>query len=154
MVRSLLRDRSHLTAIGPIFRVAPNELSFASVSSWKAIYGHQPPGKQPHIKSEFYNMYGSGYKSLCVGSERNPTRHSAMKRNLTSAFSTRALLEQEDIVDRCVNEFVTTIGAAEGSHTTGLNMTKWYEMISFDILGEMAFGESFHAVESGKFISS
>ncbi|KAL5435507.1 Cytochrome P450 monooxygenase orf9 [Paraphaeosphaeria minitans] len=141
-------DREH-KRYGPVFRVAPNELSFSSVSSWKAIYGHQPPGKQPHIKSEFYNMYGSGYKSLCVGSERDPTRHVAMKRNLTSAFSTRALLEQEDIVDRCVNEFVTTIGAAEGAHTTGLNMTKWYEMISFDILGEMAFGESFHAVESG-----
>ncbi|KAJ4349462.1 uncharacterized protein N0V89_008077 [Didymosphaeria variabile] len=71
-----------------------------------------------------------------------------MKRNLTSAFSTRALLEQESIVDRCVNDFVTTIGSAEGSQMKGLNMTKWYEMISFDILGEMAFGESFHAVES------
>ncbi|KAJ4288037.1 hypothetical protein N0V90_012053 [Kalmusia sp. IMI 367209] len=72
-----------------------------------------------------------------------------MKRNLTSAFSTRALLEQESIVDRCVNEFVTEIGSSEASKTEGLNMTKWYEMISFDILGEMAFGESFHAVESG-----
>ncbi|KAL1607609.1 hypothetical protein SLS60_002543 [Paraconiothyrium brasiliense] len=146
-------DREH-KRYGPVFRVAPNELSFASVSSWKAIYGHQSPGKQPHIKSEFYNMYGSGYKSLCVGSERNPMRHSAMKRNLTSAFSTRALLEQEGIVDRCVDEFITTIGAADRSSTAGLNMTKWYEMVSFDILGEMAFGESFHAVESGKFIPS
>ncbi|KAL3417255.1 BCL4p [Phlyctema vagabunda] len=31
----------------------------------------------------------------------------------------------------------------------GLNMTKWFEMISFDILGEMAFGEGFHCVEDG-----
>ncbi|KAF2677436.1 cytochrome P450 [Lentithecium fluviatile CBS 122367] len=142
-------DKQH-QVYGPVFRVSPSELSFASVSSWKAIYGHQPPGKGAHVKSEFYEMYGSGYKRLCIGSERNPARHSAMKRNLTSAFSTRALLEQESIVDRCVNDFVTKIGALKSSRTKGLNMTKWYEMISFDILGEMAFGESFHAVESGE----
>ncbi|KAI9787993.1 MAG: hypothetical protein M1816_007297 [Peltula sp. TS41687] len=70
-----------------------------------------------------------------------------MKRNLTSAFSTRALTEQEDIINGCVDGFVEKLGSMEGAKTKGLNMTKWYEMISFDILGEMAFGESFHAVE-------
>ncbi|CAO1604329.1 orf9b protein [Xanthoria calcicola] len=33
---------------------------------------------------------------------------------------------------------------------TGLNMTVWFEMLAFDILGEMAFGESFHCVEAGQ----
>ncbi|KAL6862465.1 hypothetical protein ACO1O0_002698 [Amphichorda felina] len=30
-------------------------------------------------------------------------------------------------------------------------MSKWYEMISFDTLGEMAFGESFHSVKAENF---
>ena len=29
-------------------------------------------------------------------------------------------------------------------------MTVWYEMLAFDILGEMAFGESFHCIEDGR----
>ncbi|KAK2753895.1 hypothetical protein FQN54_007254 [Arachnomyces sp. PD_36] len=142
-------DKEH-QRYGPVFRVSPNELSFASVGSWKAIYGHPGVGGQHHVKSKFYEMYGSGYNSLCVGSERDPKRHSAMKKNLSAAFSTKALLEQESIVNSCVDAFVKKIGEQKESKEQGLNMTKWFEMISFDILGEMAFGESFHAVEQGE----
>ena len=61
-----------LMYLGPIFRVSPNELSFASANSWKSIYGHPGAGKPTLVKSEFYNMYGAGFDSLCVGSERDP----------------------------------------------------------------------------------
>jgi len=96
-------------------------------------------------------MYGSGYKSLCVGSERDPKKHGVMKRTLSAAFSTRALMEQESVVSACVDGFIDKIGHMKDSQGKGLNLTKWYEMISFDILGAMAFGESFHAVDNGKF---
>ena len=132
-----------------MFRVSPNELSFASVESWQAIYGHPTGERKTHVKSEFYEIFGSGYETLCIGSERDPKKHSAMRKNLSAAFSTRALLEQEPIINKCVNEFIDKIGKMQESTTKGLNMTKWYEMISFDILGEMAFGESFHAVTNG-----
>lgn len=102
-------------------------------------------------KSEFYDMYGSGFDSLCVGSERDPKRHAQMKKSLSAAFSTKALTQQESIVKRCVDGFVQRLGA-DGACEKGLNMTKWFEMIAFDILGEMAFGETFHCVENGKVI--
>jgi cytochrome P450 len=102
------------------------------------------------IKSEFYDMYGSGFDSLCVGSERQPKEHTRMRKSLAPAFSTKALMEQEQIVQRCVDGFVERLGE-EGTKGGGLNMTKWFEMLAFDILGEMAFGETFHCVESGRF---
>ncbi|KAI9739468.1 MAG: Cytochrome P450 monooxygenase orf9 [Claussenomyces sp. TS43310] len=95
-------------------------------------------------------MYGAGFNSLCIGSERDPKAHSRMKKSLSGAFSTKALSEQEDIVQKCVNEFVDRIGKDGAPGTKGLNMTKWYEMVAFDILGEMAFGESFRCIENGK----
>lgn len=131
---------------GPVFRVSPNELSFASVPSWKDIYGPWP-GKEPFPKSEFYDMYGAGFSTPCVGSERDPKEHSRKKRSLASSFTKKALSEQETIVQRCVNSFITKIGE-EGKEEKGLNMTDWCDMVSFDILGEMAFGESFGCVES------
>ena len=32
-----------------------------------------------------------------------------------------------------------------------MNMTKWYEMLAFDILGEMAFGNSFDCIANGQY---
>ncbi|KEQ98176.1 hypothetical protein AUEXF2481DRAFT_72492 [Aureobasidium subglaciale EXF-2481] len=135
---------------GSVFRVSPNELSFAGVDSWKAIYGHPTAGQPTMIKAEFYDIYGSGFKSLCIGSERRPEKHSRMRKSLSAAFSTKALIEQEQIINSCVDQFVSSLDQGDGASERGLNMTKWLEMIAFDILGEMAFGESFGCIESGK----
>ncbi|KAF5027086.1 hypothetical protein F66182_798 [Fusarium sp. NRRL 66182] len=135
--------------LGSVVRISPNELSFSSVQSWKDIYGHATPGKQTMIKSEFYDMYGSGFESSCIGSERDPKRQSHMKKSLSGAFSTKALTQQEEIVQKCVDGFTRRLGQ-DGTSKHGLNMTKWFEMIAFDILGEMAFGETFHCIEKGK----
>lgn len=69
---------------------------------------------------------------------------------LLSAFSQRSLLEQEDTVARIIDRFIEIIGKKGGKGSQGLNLTKWYEMVGFDILGEMAFGESFHSLEDGE----
>ncbi|KAI0835729.1 cytochrome P450 [Hypoxylon sp. FL0890] len=135
---------------GPIVRVAPNELSFASVESWKAIYGHPGPGKKIAPKGPFYEVFAAGFSSKCVGSERDPKKHSAMRKMLNPAFSQRVLLEQEDIITSVVDKFVRIIGEKGGPGSRGINVTKWFEMNSFDILGELAFGESFHSLDSGK----
>ncbi|KAF2249404.1 cytochrome P450 [Trematosphaeria pertusa] len=135
---------------GPIVRISPNELSFASVESWRVIYGHASPGKEVMRKSPFYDIYGSGFRHSCIGSERDPKKHGNMRRMLSAAFSQRALLEQEAIVASTIDRFVEVLGEQMKSGTEALNMTKWYEMVSFDILGEMAFGESFHSIETGQ----
>lgn len=94
-------------------------------------------------------MYGSGFAVRCIGSERNPMRHSAMKRTLAPAFSPRMLAQQENSVHRCVDIFVNKIGLRGGGNC-GIDMTDWFEMVAFDVLGSLAFGESFHSVEAEK----
>lgn len=135
---------------GPVFRVSPNELSFASAASWKGIYGFPPPGSQHLIKSEFYDVFGSSYKTGCIGSERNPTIHARKKKNLVAAFSAKALAAQEPIVQECLDRFVDKLGPlSEKSEGRGINVVQWFEMAAFDILGEMAFGEGFGCIEKG-----
>ncbi|KAF2763807.1 putative cytochrome P450 [Teratosphaeria nubilosa] len=132
---------------GSVVRVSPNELSFASVDSWKAIYGNPVSGRQQCVKSEFYDVFAAGYNSKCIGSERDPRRHAKMKKHLTAAFSTKALTEQEETIQKCVNGMIAKLRAL-GQQEDGLNMVHWYEMIAFDILGEMAFGQTFHCIEN------
>ncbi|TGJ85024.1 hypothetical protein E0Z10_g3719 [Xylaria hypoxylon] len=115
-------DEAH-KKYGPVFRVSPNELSFASVNSWKDIYGHAIGQQKTLVKSEFYDMYGSGFKSLCIGSERDPQRHRKMKQSLSAAFATKALRDQELEVAEHVDLFVQKLG--EKGRSGGLNMTKW-----------------------------
>lgn len=134
-----------------MFRVSPNELSFASVDSWQAIYGFPPSGQNHLIKSEFYDIFGAGFQVPCIGSERSPSEHSRKKRTLAAVFSTKALTAQEHIVQRCWDDFVAKIGQVSQRSPQGINVAKWFEMAAFDVLGEMAFGESFGCVENGMY---
>ncbi|KAI4198068.1 MAG: hypothetical protein LQ350_005509 [Teloschistes chrysophthalmus] len=70
-----------------------------------------------------------------------------MKKLLSHAFSTKALMEQEDIIQSSIDAFIDKIGP-ESRTPRGLNVGQWYQMVAFDILGDMAFGESFHCVEN------
>lgn len=135
---------------GSVFRVAPNELSFASLDSWKSIYGSPRPG-QPHlIKSEFYDIFGAGFGEACIGSERDPQRHAHKKRTLLAAFSSNAIHAQERIVQQVWDTFVSKIGPASRGSPDGINIVRWIEMATFDALGEMAFGESFGCLDNGE----
>ena len=132
-----------------MFRVSPSELSFASVESWRAIYGNPIAGKQIMTKGKIYQLFAAGFRSWCIISEVDSQRHGKMKKMLSAAFSAKALAEQELIVVKVIDDFVARIGEDGGPGTGGVNMTKWYGLCAFDILGEMAFGESFHCIETG-----
>ncbi|KAI4137673.1 MAG: hypothetical protein L6R39_007164, partial [Caloplaca ligustica] len=137
--------------VGSVIRVSPNELSFSSYESCKAIYGSSPD-RPIFPKSDFYDIFGAGFKCGCIGSERDPVKHTQMKRFLAPAFSNKALSEQEDIVQACIDAFILRLKIAGGTEKRGhgLDMTVWFDMLAFDVLGEMAFGESFHCIEEGK----
>ncbi|KAJ8128638.1 hypothetical protein O1611_g4996 [Lasiodiplodia mahajangana] len=135
---------------GNVVRVSPNELSFCTVQSYKDIYGFPPPGGEQCIKSEFYDIFGNGFKTGCIGTERDPKVLGRKKKNLLAAFSAKALSAQEGIMHRCIDGFVAKIGTESQKSPNGVNMIEWFDMSSFDLFGEMAFGETFGSVASGK----
>ncbi|KAK9426646.1 putative Cytochrome P450 [Seiridium unicorne] len=135
---------------GHAVRVSPNELSFSSLQSYKDIYGFPPPGGQHCTKSELYDIIGSSFKTACIASERDPQVHARKKKHLAAAFSAKALAQQEEILRRCIDDFVGKIGPISQRSPNGINMVEWFEMSAFDLLGEMAFGESFGCIADEK----
>ncbi|KAI3322259.1 cytochrome P450 [Xylariaceae sp. AK1471] len=132
---------------GPIVRVAPNEISFNSPQSWNDIYGFRA-GHQTFIKSDFYD--GGPFASRGVHSivsERNVDVHGQMRRHLAHAFSDHSLSEQEAIVAETVDKFIRLAGR-RGARPEGFDMGKGLEMMTFDIIGDLAFGETFGGVDS------
>ncbi len=137
-------------AAGPIVRVAPNEVSFNTAESWKDIYASRKTQKT-FIKSGFYDggsFAGRGVHSIV--SERQPQVHAEMRHYLSSAFSDRALNEQEDLISQSIDKFVELLP----KQPDDWDLTKGYEMLTFDIIGDLAFGESFGAIESRKSLRS
>ena len=72
-----------------------------------------------------------------------------MRKYLSPAFSDRALREQEHLVACIIDRFIEQVGI-RGAGPDGLNMTSWFNLLTFDVITELAFGESFNGVESGE----
>ncbi|KAL2822604.1 benzoate 4-monooxygenase cytochrome P450 [Aspergillus granulosus] len=129
---------------GPVVRTAPNELSFNTAQSWRDIYGFRQ-GHKTFIKSDFYDGGSFADRVHSIVSERDPVEHGVMRRYLAHAFSDHSLTEQEPLIARTIDRFMeqTGIKGAEG-----FDIGKGFEMMTFDIIGDLAFGETFRGVET------
>ena len=133
---------------GPVVRTAPNELSFNTDGSWKDIYGFRQ-GHLPFIKSPFYDGGSFADQAHSIVSERDPVTHGKMRKYLSHAFSDRSLKEQEDLVSDVVDEFIAQLGL-NSSGEEGVDIVFWFNLTTFDIIGSLAFGESFGGLKSGE----
>ena len=127
-------------------RVSPQELSFSSLGSWKDIYG-QRQGHRPFVKSEFYDGGNFANQAYSIVSERDPEKHRNMRKYLSTAFSDRSLKEQEHLISGVIDLFIQQIGKHGRDE---IDMTTWFNLMTFDVIGELAFGESFNGVADGK----
>jgi len=133
---------------GDVVRIGPNELSFIPVASLNDIYGHSTKTHTQMLKTNFYKNAISSELEGIIG-QRDPEVHRATRRLLSHAFSAKALRDQTTVVLKYVNMFVDLI-QAKGVSEEGIDVTEWYNWLTFDIIGDLAFGESFGAVKQGK----
>ncbi|KFY63242.1 hypothetical protein V496_04091 [Pseudogymnoascus sp. VKM F-4515 (FW-2607)] len=130
---------------GTVVRTAPNHLSFNSPEAIKDCYGFGKANQSLCLKDPKFFLE-SVYGSWNIINENNKDEHARMRKMLSHAFSTKALLEQEIVLTRSVDDFMYNIGTikSEGGKT-GVDITKWFNNVTFDIMGGMAFGDSFGA---------
>lgn len=75
--------------------------------------------------------------------------HARQRRALAHAFSKQALLEQEPILRGYVELFVTRL--REMAHKgEAANMVSWFNFCTFDIIGDLSFGEPFGCLREGE----
>jgi cytochrome P450 len=124
---------------GSVVRISPNELSFVSAAAWNDIYGRSQ-GKPPLPRDKtFFNEMLVDEKTLTMANDQT---HSRLRRAMNPAFAPRALAEQEPILQKNVDLFLNQLQSrAERGLTTDLRL--WYNYITFDLIGDLAFGESF-----------
>lgn len=124
----------------------------------KAAYFYRNRGVPPSIVSE------------------TRENHALLRRQMSPGFSDRSLREQESIVkgyvdlliqrlrERCdpgwgggggahdgeAGEKKKPLSSSSSSSKTAFDMRHWFNYVTYDIIGDLAFGESFSCLEQGR----
>ncbi|KAB5539232.1 averantin oxidoreductase [Coniochaeta sp. 2T2.1] len=136
---------------GPIVRLMPNELAFTDPQAWKDIYGHRQGHPQFHKDPIHVGSVEDipGSTTLTMADDSN---HARQRRALAHAFSQKALLEQESIIRGYVDLLIEKLKPYAKSGEP-VNLCDWLNFTTFDIIGDMAFGEPFGCLKDGVFHS-
>ncbi|KAK3343689.1 benzoate 4-monooxygenase cytochrome P450 [Lasiosphaeria hispida] len=133
---------------GPVVHIAPKELAFITDSSIRDIYGYRK-GHQVFTKSGAYDAAAFTAQTRSVVNERDPVEHARMRKMLAPAFSDRSLREQWPLVTRVCDTFMAEIGKHARDRRT-VDLAKYFSLLTFDVITNLALGESFGSIESGK----
>ncbi|CAL5865821.1 uncharacterized protein PFLUO_LOCUS27 [Penicillium psychrofluorescens] len=133
---------------GDIVRTGPKMLVYRSPQAWRDIYSHRKSGAGSFVKDpEFYLQGPRGPNIL----NANDTDHSRTRRLLSHAFSERALRDQEDLVQSYVDTLVERLQGEVSASRGTVDMTRWYNFTTFDIIGDLAFGEPFGCLRESQY---
>jgi cytochrome P450 len=119
------------------------------VQAWEVIYGHRNGHANFH-KDPIY--VGSvepvvGVSTLTMSDDAN---HARQRRALAHSFSLKALVEQEGIIQEYVDKYISNL-KRRSANDEAFNMVNWLNFTTFDIIGDLAFGEPFGCLEGGEF---
>lgn len=137
---------------GSVVRIAPDELSFIDPDAWKDIYGHGSKGKAGGMPHKPWHRHGqtiNGSTSLIIAQDADHTR---MRRLFSPAFSDRALKEQEPLFMKYINLLAQKLQEGIEKHPDHkFDMVKMYNFTTFDVMGDLTFGEPLHMLSRAKY---
>ena len=125
---------------GPIVRIGPRHLSINHPDGMKEVRGHRKTGEN-----------GKDHNTMAFNGDNiigaNRADHQRFRRALSHAFSAQAMQEQQPLITRYVDTLLKKLheGAAGGSRP--VNIEKWFNYTTFDIIGDLTFGEPFGCLE-------
>ena len=130
-----------------VVRVSPRELSFINASAWKDIHGTRtrPDCLSFEKDPAVYGLPPNGTASLVTAKRGD---HARMRRVLSHAFSTRALRDQEPIVEAYVDLLIKRLHEQIAGEQRGkVDISMWFRWLAFDIAGDLSLGESFECLQ-------
>ncbi|KAF2710597.1 cytochrome P450 [Pleomassaria siparia CBS 279.74] len=132
---------------GHVVRVAPWELSYTDSKALKTIYGHHNPATDGYSEFEKdrmeYQKSPNGVYSILAAYGPD---HGRFRRLLSHSFSEKGMRDMQPRIQSFVQLLVKGLreSAQSGGYT---DILEWYNWTTFDMIGDLAFGESFHCLE-------
>ncbi|KAF2478053.1 cytochrome P450 monooxygenase-like protein [Lindgomyces ingoldianus] len=132
---------------GDVVRVTPTDVSFISgETAWQDIYGFRTGKHKTEAYLKDHNWFPqpiNGTYSLIASDEAS---HSRMRRNLSHAFSDKALRDQEGLIQGFVDLLVLRLKEAIQESKPTVDIMRWYNYSTFDVIADLTFGEPLYCL--------
>ncbi|CAH0027348.1 unnamed protein product [Clonostachys rhizophaga] len=134
---------------GQVVRIAPDSLSYTSSQAWPDVYGLKQSQRRGNLPKD-PKFYVKPPGSIDTISTANDADHRRLRRLQAHAFSEKALALQESYLQRYTGKFITCL-EKEASQSGGVvDIVKWVNFLTTDLIGDLSFGESFGGLDTGK----
>ncbi|KAJ5806541.1 Cytochrome monooxygenase lcsI [Penicillium pulvis] len=130
---------------GDVVRMAPSTLVYRSPQAWKDIYGHRKSLDGPFEKDPRFSVKGPYGASMFSADDEG---HSRTRKLMSHAFSEKALRDQEDLIQSYVDLLVNRLEGETFKSQEPTDMVRWYNFTTFDIIGDLTFGEPFNCLQN------
>ena len=139
--RDAFRKVQHLhERYGDFVRIGSSDLSITHPKAVSAIYGQ----RSKCTKAAWYDLTRP-IESLQT--LRIKALHDKRRRVWSTAFSDKALRGYEERIQKYRDKLIAQIETFDGRP---INVSKWFNLYSFDIMGDLAFGASFNMLEASE----
>lgn len=84
---------------------------------------------------------------------RNEEAHARMRRAFANSFSEKSLSDQSPVIEGYVEAFMNQLkssGTSRQWKEKTVDLVQWLNYLTFDISGDLSFGESFDCIKNGK----
>ncbi|KAJ5304318.1 Lanosterol synthase [Penicillium atrosanguineum] len=131
---------------GDIVRIAPDELAFSHPDAWKEIMGHKNGVPEMGKAAWFYRPIE---QSLHIVNEDHE-EHKQLRRQMAHGFSEKGMRDQEPMIRKYVDILLEKLKEVAELREP-LVLSDWYNFTTFDIIGDLAFGEPFGCLEGSNY---
>ena len=125
---------------GDFVHIGPSDLSTIHPKAVEAIYG----GKSRCTKSQSYD---TNMPFVSLHATRDRAFHDQRRRLWSTAFSDRALRGYEQRVTEYQNKLLERI---DDNYGQSVNISRLFNFYSFDVMGELTFGNSFNMLDTNE----
>lgn len=134
---------------GPVVRLSPRQVSFASTQAYKDIYTRKPNGDL-FVRDQFWLTTAPGRVNSIVTVPLE--QHASMRKVMLPSFDYTALPDQEPVIQKHARRFVDKLKLlAASSETCVVDFTEWSMFEAYDCIGELTFGdEIFDNIATGR----
>lgn len=129
---------------GPVVRYTSNEVSFISPEASRRIYGHRTSNQEQVFQKDTTTYYQVTPTPHIINADDET--HRRQRRLLSHAFSEKALRDQEPVLKYYVDLFVVKL-THKARAGEPLDIVNWFNYATFDLIGDLAYGESFGCLE-------
>ncbi|KAK2022784.1 cytochrome P450 [Colletotrichum zoysiae] len=129
---------------GPVVRVGPTHVSIHHPDAHESVKSNHKSEENP--KDPLHN---ANNRLNIMGSTR--VDHQRYRRVLAHGFSAQTMLDQQPIIRGYVDKLIQRLHEASKTNNGPIDLEKWFNFTTFDIIGDLTFGEPFGCLEDGTY---